>query len=607
MESLLNKAQGHIPNIYFLKFHYLFLAFLLLGSFDSYAKSLYLSQQLVSKDLIDLNLSMLIPNIMFLFVGLSIIKILNIIWRHDNIPAQVIVLAFAILGVIRAHFIDYLQQDLELNDVNERQFNFGNFKASVDIGDLTNGLISGISVALLLIWGAKFYGSEFKKRIEILRAQSDLRIEIESLEQGLRDFQNSAEKRIYFEILEKLNPLDIVRKINKKPTSVELEKYLREKVSKKIRTISSDLIKPKKPKYGTRRLIEIRDFTNSTELILKPKVFLFLSSIVILGDNASINSDLGILNTFYICVLCSFLLKLISRYLIIHLQKTLQNCSIALISAATLALFSEIFSVFLNYSVPVVIRFERFIIFLILILLISFVSNFTYFSKTQKIDQDSLTEIQIRSDFLKGSLKVMEREIAEHLHGYLIFRINSITSRIDSHEINDENFDILKNEILHSFSYESYSVLKHSLKLDSASLERLVSDWHGLIEINFRGNLDKLYLLPSSQNRECWNVIIEMINNAYRHGQATKIEIDFDFKQKGFLHLTAIDDGINPIPTYPRRGIGSTLIEIASEGNWSAANQTNGGVVVNVRIKFYQETGKNSSNHTRRARNESPH
>jgi two-component sensor histidine kinase len=136
------------------------------------------------------------------------------------------------------------------------------------------------------------------------------------------------------------------------------------------------------------------------------------------------------------------------------------------------------------------------------------------------------------------------------------------------------------------FSYENYSVLTKNFILETPILDRLANEWSSLMEVKFTGDIDQLDLLPRAQSREAWNVIIELINNAYRHGAASKIDIDFDFRKKGFLKILAVNNGIHVSSTHGK-GSGSSIINVASDGNWSIANNKNAGVVVNVQIEFY--------------------
>ena len=197
-----------------------------------------------------------------------------------------------------------------------------------------------------------------------------------------------------------------------------------------------------------------------------------------------------------------------------------------------------------------------------------------------------MIKMQEKLNYLEQSLTSMQREIAEHLHGYLIFRISEMGSRFKGTAVTEEAIDEFNAEITESFSYENYSVLNRNFKLDINVLTQLSREWEGLLSVTFEGDLQRIELIPDVQKRELWNVIIELLNNAYRHGAASSIAINFDFSLKNFLQLSAKNDG-SPINHYPNKGTGSHIFKVASDGHWSIRNLESGGVQVDITIQFY--------------------
>jgi hypothetical protein len=201
-------------------------------------------------------------------------------------------------------------------------------------------------------------------------------------------------------------------------------------------------------------------------------------------------------------------------------------------------------------------------------------------------DKELLVDLQEKLEYLQDVLETMNREISEHLHGYLIFQLHELASAVRDIEMTDENLKVLESQLIDRFSYERYSIFTKNFVLETPVLDHLATEWSALMEVKFTGDIDQLDLLPRAQSREVWNVIIELINNAYRHGAASKIDIDFDFRKKGFLKILAVNDGSHVSSTHGK-GSGSSIIYVASDGNWSIANNKNAGVVVNVQIEFY--------------------
>lgn len=100
----------------------------------------------------------------------------------------------------------------------------------------------------------------------------------------------------------------------------------------------------------------------------------------------------------------------------------------------------------------------------------------------------------------------------------------------------------------------------------------LARHWRGFLTLESSGQ----HLVSRAQLAEVYPLLEEAISNAYRHGLATNINIEFS-SEAGQLRLQVIDDGTGPRGGSP--GIGSKLFDELSQG-WSIAPGDKGGSIL---------------------------
>jgi len=589
-----------VPNINFLNYKNMLIISFILASVHAYSKWIVLNQRENFIDLIHLFGSIIMSNIFTTIFALSGIRYLNLRYPKDNIPARNIIFLFAFIGSARSIVLDYLQVTFEFDEPFEYALDLWFFTLTVDIGDYLNGIALGFVISSVIIYYALFCASNLKIRQAIIRERLGLHQEIELIESELEVLENGIEEKIYQEIIEKIDLKEMFNDFEKKSKVQNLEDFLRVKIAGKLRNVSADLLAKEEKRFG-RNLIAARNFINETPLILNPIWFTILAVTMSLGNNASINLYSRIEFTTLNLIFCGFILYLIKRYFLVRLEKHYLNCNLLLIFSALLSLASEISGLIANYDLAIEFRIQRFVFFFFLLIFISFASNMTNTRKDMVKDQDEVKEMAEKLDYLKNVLSTMREEISEHLHGYLVFQVHEIANKSKLIDLQDESLTNLRKQLTESFSYQNYSILTKNFLLNQPSLYRLASQWDGLMEIRFTGDIDQISEMPPAQSRETWNVIIELINNAYRHGSASKIDFDFDFRTKGFLKLCAVNDG-RAIKPNGKAGLGSSTINVASDGNWSIANVKNGGVMVNVQIEFYTHESVTKRKNIRKTR-----
>ena len=167
------------------------------------------------------------------------------------------------------------------------------------------------------------------------------------------------------------------------------------------------------------------------------------------------------------------------------------------------------------------------------------------------------------------------REMARELHGTVQTRLVSCALALDlAAEAGDSesaNAALLEaRRILEPMSSE-FEIGQLSV---SAEVERKVSVWNALCDFSleidiFRDNLECAQQLG--------RVVEEGIANAVRHGQASLVGISIQQKTNDVIQVVVTDNGTGP--SGGRRGLGSSILDNASGGEWSLKAQSPGAVL----------------------------
>lgn len=107
----------------------------------------------------------------------------------------------------------------------------------------------------------------------------------------------------------------------------------------------------------------------------------------------------------------------------------------------------------------------------------------------------------------------------------------------------------------------------------------VVAPWTALLSVTVdvaSGNL------PAHRVRDVGDVLEEGLSNAFRHGDAT--EVDIRVLMDGEDWVVVIEDNGSGAPPSVDVGLGSSLFDAVSQGQWSRVPGTDGGCVVTVRL-----------------------
>ena len=166
------------------------------------------------------------------------------------------------------------------------------------------------------------------------------------------------------------------------------------------------------------------------------------------------------------------------------------------------------------------------------------------------------------------------REMARELHGSVQTRLVSCALALDrSAEAGD-------NESVNAALLEARRILDppvatnaNAVRTIEAEVARKIDVWKMLCECTTVINV-------GAHSSECANrvgrVVEEAITNAVRHGGASSVSIDV-VALIGHVRITVADNGSGPTPGVP--GLGSAILDHATEGNWALETGSIGAVL----------------------------
>jgi len=185
----------------------------------------------------------------------------------------------------------------------------------------------------------------------------------------------------------------------------------------------------------------------------------------------------------------------------------------------------------------------------------------------QIIKNNKLVSVPINKELVQIS-----RNWARHLHGRVQAQIMAATFNIENAQLQGDAaaVRISLNQIIYILENATQIESLDSKTLKAAITER-TAQWTGILEID-------LCLAPELAQKHgvevlaISDVIEEMISNASRHGDATKIRIEVDRRNPTQVVLRAIDNGAHF--NNENRGFGSRFFEEVSQGRWDISRNS---------------------------------
>lgn len=181
------------------------------------------------------------------------------------------------------------------------------------------------------------------------------------------------------------------------------------------------------------------------------------------------------------------------------------------------------------------------------------------------------------------------RELARYLHADVQSRLFTSANAIEQATA-AKDFDALRAALRDARNALSQTVPDDSspsvVDLD-ADLAQLQDLWRGLLRLDY--TLPTQPWIDAPAARALVAIAEEAVANAARHGNATRVGIDISVQESPRAWLiTVTDDGVGP--TNGPRGLGSTVFQDVTAGDWMLTLGSNGGACLTATVPVSRES-----------------
>jgi hypothetical protein len=114
--------------------------------------------------------------------------------------------------------------------------------------------------------------------------------------------------------------------------------------------------------------------------------------------------------------------------------------------------------------------------------------------------------------------------------------------------------------------------------------EQLVEGWAGIVDIEGEEESHPVVIATLGNLPESLEILREAINNAHRHGKATRVRVSATSESPDTVTLEVVDNGYGPRNGNP--GLGSALLDAWSSGNWALTAHPEGGAQLRVTLSL---------------------
>jgi len=189
--------------------------------------------------------------------------------------------------------------------------------------------------------------------------------------------------------------------------------------------------------------------------------------------------------------------------------------------------------------------------------------------------RDSISQQEVRTAALQREDERIRREIATALHGSWNANLTAVSMRLQQAIDNDDKQAASQalREARDLIDIDIASVSQREASALDSTVTALADAWQGLVDITTSVNVTSE--LTASLLSTIEDVVTEGINDAVRHGDASRIDVIIEGDQST-ITITVTDNGTpaqNPAP-----GLGSRFLDSVAPGSWSRVpNDPNGG------------------------------
>ena len=198
-------------------------------------------------------------------------------------------------------------------------------------------------------------------------------------------------------------------------------------------------------------------------------------------------------------------------------------------------------------------------------------------------------DLEQKQGILENYHQRIRNDISTHLHGFLVSKVHKGSLRLENFgkEQDFVKFDETLKALLSEFTLDKF---KEGLKRDLIGpdfFKGCKESWDGIVCVEFLGDLDFPAYVHETTLVELAQVVEEIIANANRHGDATEVSIGFSWLDKERLEITAQDNGKGVTSGF-KKGLGCSLYETASDGNWRLEGSEGIGTTLHMIITLWE-------------------
>lgn len=164
------------------------------------------------------------------------------------------------------------------------------------------------------------------------------------------------------------------------------------------------------------------------------------------------------------------------------------------------------------------------------------------------------------------------REMARYLHGTIQSKLMAAAMAVEiAGKKNDKNqLNVEIEKALKTLQMPTKEYFDARVAHLNDGLQDLSQKWDGILKLTFK--LPNQEVFSTSETATILDVTNEAILNAYRHGQASKVEIQFKRLPNNIIQIKVVDNGFGVQSIKP--GLGSQYFNSLTS-NWSLNNQKN--------------------------------
>jgi signal transduction histidine kinase len=191
----------------------------------------------------------------------------------------------------------------------------------------------------------------------------------------------------------------------------------------------------------------------------------------------------------------------------------------------------------------------------------------------------SIDQVEIRRLAISNERFALNKQISTYLHGTVQANMSAAILRLQqSIEVGDRSAATQAlMEARDALNLKWDASLGTAIDDLDSTLSQIADGWLGLVNISYTIDSD----VPQRLNTMIYDVVVDAINNAVRHGEAENIEIAI-FSSANCTNIVITNNGheLDVIET----GLGTETLNSYAPGNWTRTSLSNGKTELRVQL-----------------------